>query len=248
MVAGIQGSRMNDQRASLPQFPGLHNSQEIISHLLNKTDEKNALDDQFFEMLMRCQVRKGSVGINSVYNDVIKWKHLSHYWPFVRGIHRWPVNSPHKGQWHGALMFCLICAGTNGWINNGDAGDLRWHRAYDATVMNLILSFLTWVGRKLTHCCLIMPRDQSRYVPGQWETSLQCNDVSHWLGAYLDWSLHAIWLHRSGSTLAQVMTCKPLPKPMLTYSQLSIAKISLKITYLKISFKSPRGQWIILHQ
>ena len=26
------------------------------------------------------------------------------YWPFVRGIHRWPVNSPHKGQWRGALM------------------------------------------------------------------------------------------------------------------------------------------------
>ena len=29
---------------------------------------------------------------------------------FVRGIHRSPVNSPHKGQWHGALMFSLICA------------------------------------------------------------------------------------------------------------------------------------------
>ena len=29
-------------------------------------------------------------------------------------------------------------------------------------------------------------RDQSRYAPNQWETSLQCNDVSHWLGAYLD--------------------------------------------------------------
>ena len=27
------------------------------------------------------------------------------YWPFVRGIHRSPVNSPHKGQWRGALMF-----------------------------------------------------------------------------------------------------------------------------------------------
>ena len=26
-------------------------------------------------------------------------------WPFVRGIHRSPVNSPHKGQWRGALMF-----------------------------------------------------------------------------------------------------------------------------------------------
>ena len=29
-----------------------------------------------------------------------------------------PVNSPHKGQWCGALMFSLICAWTNGWINN----------------------------------------------------------------------------------------------------------------------------------
>ena len=34
---------------------------------------------------------------------------------------------PHKGQWHGALMFSLICAWTNGWANNRDAGDLgRW--------------------------------------------------------------------------------------------------------------------------
>ena len=30
---------------------------------------------------------------------VIKWKHFSRYWPSVRGIHRSPVNSPHKGQW-----------------------------------------------------------------------------------------------------------------------------------------------------
>ena len=32
-----------------------------------------------------------------------------------------PVNSPHKGQWRGALMFSLICA----WINKREAGDLR---------------------------------------------------------------------------------------------------------------------------
>ena len=44
------------------------------------------------------------------YDDVIKWKHFPRYWPFVRGIHRSPVNSPHKGQWRGALMFSLICA------------------------------------------------------------------------------------------------------------------------------------------
>ena len=28
----------------------------------------------------------------------------------VQGIHRWPVNSPHKGQWRGALLFCFIRA------------------------------------------------------------------------------------------------------------------------------------------
>ena len=32
-------------------------------------------------------------------------------------------------------------------------------------------------------------RDQSRCVPSQWETLLHCNDISHWLGTHLDWSL-----------------------------------------------------------
>ena len=43
----------------------------------------------------------------------MKWKHFPRYWLFVRGIHRWPVNSPHKGQWRGVLMFSLIYAWTN---------------------------------------------------------------------------------------------------------------------------------------
>ena len=66
----------------------------------------------------------------SKHDDVIKWKHFPRYWPFVRGIHRSPVNSPHKGQWHGALMFTLICARINGWVNNREADDLRRHRAH----------------------------------------------------------------------------------------------------------------------
>ena len=39
------------------------------------------------------------------HDDVIKWKHFPRYWPCVRGIHRSPVNSLHKGQWRGTLMF-----------------------------------------------------------------------------------------------------------------------------------------------
>ena len=71
-----------------------------------------------------------------IHGNVIKWKHFSRYWPFVWGIHRSPVNYPHKGQWRGALMFSLIWAWTNGWVHNRDAGDLRRHRAhYDVSVM-----------------------------------------------------------------------------------------------------------------
>ena len=70
------------------------------------------------------------------HDDVIKWKHFPRYWPFVRGIHRSPVNSPHKGQWRGALMFSLICARINDWVNNCEAGHLRRRRAHsDVTVM-----------------------------------------------------------------------------------------------------------------
>ena len=70
------------------------------------------------------------------HDDVIKWKHFPRYWPFVRGIHRSPVNSPHKGQWRGALMFPLICVWINGWANNREAGDLRRYRAhYVVTVL-----------------------------------------------------------------------------------------------------------------
>ena len=73
----------------------------------------------------------------SLHDDVIKWKHFPRYWPFVRGIHRSPVNSPHKGQWRRALMFSLICAWINDWVNNSEGGDLRRYRAhYDVTVMN----------------------------------------------------------------------------------------------------------------
>ena len=54
----------------------------------------------------------------------------------LRIIHRSPVDSPHKGQWHRALMFSVICSSTNGWANKRDTGDLRCHHThYDITVM-----------------------------------------------------------------------------------------------------------------
>ena len=70
------------------------------------------------------------------HDGVINWKHFMRYWPFVRGIHQSPVYSPHKGQWRRVVVFSLICAWINGWVNIREAGDLRRHRSqYDVTVM-----------------------------------------------------------------------------------------------------------------
>ena len=84
-----------------------------------------------------------------LHDDVIKWKHFPRYWPFVRGTHRSPVNSPHKGQWSGVFMFCLISAWMNGWVNNRVADDWRRHRDhYDVTVMDTLNSCIFF-----TSCC-----------------------------------------------------------------------------------------------
>ena len=122
------------------------------------------------------------------YDDVIKWKSFTRYWPFPRGIHRSPVNSPHKGQWRGALMVSLMYSWINGWVNSREAGDLRRHRAhYDATVMkyernddssqtlllqNSILTLVTlmsqWSGTPLVHviaCRLFC----TKLVPEVWD-------------------------------------------------------------------------------
>ena len=82
--------------------------------------------------------------IPRIHDDVIKWKHFPRNWPFVREIHRSPVNFPHKGQWRGALMFSLNYAWINDWVNNREAGDLRrQHGHYDVIVMSSEVQLLS---------------------------------------------------------------------------------------------------------
>ena len=51
-----------------------------------------------------------AVVIYKIHDDVIKREHFPRYWPFVRGSHPGPVNSPHKSQWRGTWMFSFVCA------------------------------------------------------------------------------------------------------------------------------------------
>ena len=114
-------------------------------------------------------------------DDVIKWKHFPRYWPFVWGIHRSLVNSPHKFQWRGALMFSLIWSWINACVNNREAGDLRRNRAHYDVIIRARTIVYCWIRYRSILCPLI-----------------NFNILS---------PSDAIWCHKSWSALAQVMTC-----------------------------------------
>ena len=69
-----------------------------------------------------------------------------------------PVTSPGKGQCRGPLMFSLICARINGWVNNRDTGDLRRQRGHFAVIV-------------MRSCCVFLVSPCLTYVL---LTSLSC--------------------------------------------------------------------------
>ena len=126
--------------------------------------------EEWIEMGMLC-----CYVIRYIHDDVIKWKHFPRYWPFVRGIHRLPVNSPHRGQWRRALMFSLICAWTKSWLNNRDTSDLRRHSAhYDVTVMKHPM----WPAAAILSNDIIHSREA--YISAHHDCMLFKNPTSHW--------------------------------------------------------------------
>ena len=105
---------------------------------------------QTWRLFQQKKCRLTSRGIRIIHYEVTRWKHFPRYWPFVRVFYRLPIDSPHKGQWRGALMISLIWPWTNGWSNYRDAGDLRRHRAhFDATVMyiHLYIEMGPWIHK-----------------------------------------------------------------------------------------------------
>ena len=120
-----------------------------------------------------------------IHDDGIKWKHFPRYWPFVRGIHRSPVNSPHKGQWRGTLMFSLICVWINDWVNNCEAGELRRYRPhYGVIVMKtVVIEFRFQYVYDFSFC--IIARMVIRPVEGR--GSLIAHDHRAWRHVNISW-------------------------------------------------------------
>ena len=61
------------------------------------------------------------------HDDIIKCTHLPRQWPFVRGIHRSPVDSPHKGHVTGTFDVPFLLIRTDGWTNTRLTGNSRRH-------------------------------------------------------------------------------------------------------------------------
>ena len=104
---------------------------------------------------------------------------------------------PTQRQWRGALMFSLICAWTNVWVNNRDVSDLRRHHAdHDVTIMyqsasdpylgtqsylapkgaapsaRIIRTYFQYPGKPSCHRCLFL--GDSLYSPNWFKQNFVC--------------------------------------------------------------------------
>ena len=140
-------------------------------------------------------------------DDVIKWKHFPRNWPFAQGIHQSPVNSPHKGQWCGALMFSFICLWINDWVNNREAGDLRcYHAHYDVIVMPWNNGTNSGVIPSIFVNYSYLICQTYQFTKQQTKSSNMCRHfkgVTAWYAEYLVFShrLHEIWFGQRKLTL-----------------------------------------------
>ena len=168
--------------------------------------------------------------------------------PFVMGIHGSPVDSPHKGQWRGALMFSLICAWTNGRANTRDAGDLRRHHAhYDAIVMHKNVFVFSNTSRPLDGTC-----DGISFRGQELPTCSPFLLVAYWTAdrhvvRSCPASLYRKQMSSCSFIVPGVFGAKTLSGPMLSYCQLDPQEhIAVKFKLECNNFHSRKYVWIYL--
>ena len=126
------------------------------------------------------QITSLMIVYSTVYSDADQRKHKSAAsQASVRGIHRGPVNSPHKWPvtrkmfpFDNVIMFWPH-RNLSFWQSSTSGDD----QGVCIRVVVFCASVMTYAGTS------------------QWETTLQCNDVSRCMGAYIKWSCIRPWSH-----------------------------------------------------
>ena len=106
-------------------------------------------------------------------DDVVKWKHFPCYWPFVRGIHRSPVNHYDVNvMGPTCCLHCPVCQhfGVDSELYEARVGSLVGHldcfdsqppgeirRLFDTPLIDVLWPHVTWDGNcgrlVVTHYC-----------------------------------------------------------------------------------------------
>ena len=125
------------------------------------------------------------------HDDVMKWKHFSRYWPYVRAIHRWPVDPPppppppqKKKKSSDAELWYFLWSAPEETVEQSLETPVNW----DAIA--LIMTTL-WC------CCAVSLWLRHGVI------IIRC--VRFILNSL--WHSDAISRYRSGSTLAKLMAC-----------------------------------------
>ena len=133
-------------------------------------------------------------------------KKIPRYWLFVMGIHRSPMNSPHKAS--DAELWCFLWFGPGQTVEKGSRR--RWFETTSRSLWRHCRTLMTPNHNKtqqkepsayniwdLVYSTSLVTTGEhvtvGRYHSGrglsQWETTLHCNVVSHWLSPCAEWYL-----------------------------------------------------------
>ena len=107
------------------------------------TQMLKALNLKSFDLNKTSKQTHMRLHVSSIHDDVIKWKRFrvtGHLCGEFTGPGEIPAQRPVTRSFDVSLIWI------NGWVNNGEAGNLRRHRAhYDGTVMQYVCRWSGWV-------------------------------------------------------------------------------------------------------
>ena len=151
------------------------------------------------------------------------------------GIHRSLVDSLHKGQWRGALMFSLICD----WASNRDAGDLRRHRAhYDVALM--------WGEQAASQSDLMRGWYAQGTGPGYRHSSVRMSGA--WAGSYRWMTFYTCRYSIDISLGTEQLSCGVIRVVMIYNVTVAMIKLTLNTLLCAVDLQRIWKDWIIHRQ
>ena len=98
--------------------------------------------------------------------------------------------------------------------------------------MSIVILFMTMTlcHNIITHFLFSCIREHSEYGLSQWEMTLHCNVISHWLSPYPEWSPCMHWgvrVSRFKPSMECIQSCQPVLVPVLCASMAFLSRLGM---------------------